>query len=59
MLAWIHQSLATERELLQVLLKLCKAEGWSCYASFYFQFFSVYRISKSFVFQITNFYYEL
>ncbi|VDN52166.1 unnamed protein product [Dracunculus medinensis] len=26
MLAWIHQSLATERELLQVLLKLCKAE---------------------------------
>jgi hypothetical protein len=27
MLAWIHQSIASERELLQTLLKLCSAEG--------------------------------
>lgn len=27
MLAWIHQAMATERELLQTLLKLCPPEG--------------------------------
>lgn len=27
MLAWIHQAMATERELLQALLKLCSADG--------------------------------
>lgn len=34
MLAWIHQSMATERELLQALLKLCNPDGITFFLRF-------------------------
>lgn len=51
MLAWIHQAMATERELLQALLKLCSPDGisfsWDLIWKMKISFYSSYHQNRS------------
>lgn len=39
MLAWVHQSICNEKEILQTLLKLCKEDGmFQTISTFYYLF---------------------